>query len=101
MSILTIIEIYLRTYWLVLSLFAFCLFEFLQILYFYIKVYPIYNANKKYFDKNNSNEPVAISKEEAIDDISDELVDSSNVSKIIEDNTDNFEDTVDSEDDNK
>lgn len=103
------VGIYLRTYWLVLSLFAFCLFEFAQILYFYIKVYPIYNASKKdigdnndnmfFRRRNNPNEPVEISKEEPIDDISDELVDSTTVDSVIGEDTEDSADFNDIDDD--
>jgi len=119
---LNTVGIYLRTFWLVLTLFAFILFEFAQILYLYLKVEAMKKANKNDVGETNETNETIFSrrkktelkptdtntswltdnnKEEAIDDISDELVDSSNVSKIGEDNTDNFEDTVDSEDDNK
>ncbi|MDD2376430.1 MAG: cadherin-like beta sandwich domain-containing protein [Clostridia bacterium] len=106
---LNTIGMYLRTYWLVLTLFAFILFEFAQIVYLYLKVEKINKTNNNDNDENTdtmffrrrNNSTESIDKEQPIDDISDELVDSSSVDGIGDDDTNNFEDTISEEDYNK
>jgi len=108
---------YLKKFWLVLSLLVFSLFELGQIVYLYRKLRRINNVKKEVadakevnsmfsrrgsnsIDKSNISD-VVDNKEEAIDDISDELVDDSKINEIDEDISDNFEDTKDMEEDTK
>lgn len=113
------LSIYLQAYGLMLSLFAFCLFEFVQIVYLYKVIDKIEKENKVKIDetdetifsrrRNSESENIDTNsswrndnnKEEPIDDISDELVDSSNVDSVIKNDTENSEDFTDLKNDDK
>lgn len=118
-NIMRSLWMYLQTYWLMLSLLVVCLFELWQIIYLYKKVNKsektevidnndIVNegdntpkTRRRNIDLDNKNGVLETSnnKEEAIEDISDELVDNSNEENIeVDDETDNFEDSIDEED---
>jgi len=81
------VGMYIRAFWLVLALFAFCLFEFAQIVYLYRKLYKLNKSDTLYFvekdNETNVEDETAPSRrrsnesEIVIDDTSDELVDNS------------------------
>jgi hypothetical protein len=118
------ITLYIQQFGLVISLFIFCLFEFVQILYLYKKVNEKKNSDslnvvKNYDNKDdknfksrrrnsesgitNSDSSIKTDNENAnlIDDTSDELVDNTTVDKGVDDITDNFEDSKNTEDSDK
>lgn len=103
--------IYIKNFWLVLSLFAVCLFELWQIIYLYKKVEKVKKNNHEENDastlgdkisrrRNSDSANVFGDKEEKIEDISDELVSDETVEKKDEEDiSDNFEDSKDIEED--
>ncbi|MDF2865547.1 MAG: cytochrome c, 20 heme-binding site [Clostridia bacterium] len=103
--------IYIKNFWLVLSLLTVCLFELWQIIYLYKKVEKVKKNDHEENDVSTLGEKTSRrrnadianvfgAKEEKIEDISDELVSEEKVEKKDEEDiSDNFEDAKDIEED--